>query len=50
MQAVQAQLSEAQKIANGSGSEADIAEAKIEVEVCIDSHLLDDCFLTFIRY
>ncbi|CAK7238744.1 MAG: delta subunit of the central stalk of mitochondrial F1F0 ATP synthase, atp16 [Sporothrix thermara] len=32
-EAVKAQLAEAQKIANGSGSEQDIAEAKIEVEV-----------------
>jgi len=32
-EAVRSQLAEAQKIANGSGSEADVAEAKIEVEV-----------------
>ncbi|CAK7563322.1 MAG: delta subunit of the central stalk of mitochondrial F1F0 ATP synthase, atp16 [Sporothrix epigloea] len=32
-EAVKAQLAEAQKIANGAGSEQDIAEAKIEVEV-----------------
>lgn len=32
-EAVKAQLAEAQKIANGSGSEKDIAEAKIEVEI-----------------
>ncbi|MCJ1307837.1 delta subunit of the central stalk of mitochondrial F1F0 ATP synthase, atp16 [Agyrium rufum] len=31
--AVRAQISEAQKIAGGSGSEQDIAEAKIELEV-----------------
>lgn len=31
--AVRAQIAEAQKIANGSGSEQDIAEAKIELEV-----------------
>lgn len=31
--AVRAQISEAQKVANGSGSEQDIAEAKIELEV-----------------
>jgi len=31
--AVKAQISEAQKVANGSGSEQDIAEAKIELEV-----------------
>jgi len=33
-EAVKAQISEAQKVANGSGSEQDIAEAKIELEVC----------------
>ena len=33
MQAVRSQISEAQKIAGGSGSEQDIAEAKIELEV-----------------
>ena len=33
-QAVKNQISEAQKIAGGSGSERDIAEAKIELEVC----------------
>lgn len=32
-EAVKSQLAEAQKIVNGSGSEQDIAEAKIEVEV-----------------
>lgn len=32
-QAVRNQIAEAQKIASGSGSEADIAEAKIELEV-----------------
>jgi F-type H+-transporting ATPase subunit delta len=31
--AIRAQISEAQKIANGNGSEQDIAEAKIELEV-----------------
>ncbi|KAH1489767.1 hypothetical protein LV164_000848 [Aspergillus fumigatus] len=31
--AVKSQIAEAQKIANGSGSEQDIAEAKIELEV-----------------
>jgi hypothetical protein len=31
--AVRSQIAEAQKIANGSGSEQDIAEAKIELEV-----------------
>ncbi|ETS85768.1 ATP synthase subunit delta [Pestalotiopsis fici W106-1] len=33
-EAVKSQIAEAQKIANGSGSEQDIAEAKIELEVC----------------
>ncbi len=48
-QAVRSQITEAQKIAGGSGSEQDIAEAKIELEVrdpfththgnrCSDSH------------
>lgn len=32
-ESVRAQISEAQKVANGSGSEQDIAEAKIELEV-----------------
>lgn len=32
-EAVRSQISEAQKIAGGSGSEIDIAEAKIELEV-----------------
>lgn len=34
---VRSQLAEAQKIAGGSGSEQDIAEAKIEVEVRLTS-------------
>lgn len=49
LQAVRSQITEAQKIAGGSGSEQDIAEAKIELEVrysctrthgngCPDSH------------
>ncbi|EEA21291.1 ATP synthase delta chain, mitochondrial precursor, putative [Talaromyces marneffei ATCC 18224] len=33
--AIRSQIAEAQKIANGSGSEQDIAEAKIELEVCL---------------
>lgn len=33
VQAVRNQIAEAQKIASGSGSEVDIAEAKIELEV-----------------
>jgi F-type H+-transporting ATPase subunit delta len=32
-EAVRSQISEAQKVASGSGSEQDIAEAKIELEV-----------------
>ena len=32
IEAVRSQISEAQKIAGGSGSEQDIAEAKIELE------------------
>lgn len=35
--AVRAQITEAQKIVSGSGSEQDIAEAKIELEVCSPS-------------
>lgn len=31
--AIRAQIAEAQKVASGSGSEQDIAEAKIELEV-----------------
>lgn len=33
IQAVRNQIAEAQKIASGNGSEQDIAEAKIEIEV-----------------
>jgi F-type H+-transporting ATPase subunit delta len=33
-QAVRNQIAEAQKIAQGGGSEQDVAEAKIELEVC----------------
>lgn len=32
-EAVRSQIAEAQKVASGSGSEQDIAEAKIELEV-----------------
>lgn len=32
LQAVRSQIEEAQKIAGGSGSEQDVAEAKIELE------------------
>lgn len=31
---VRAQISEAQKVASGNGSEQEVAEAKIELEVC----------------
>ena len=34
-EAVRSQIQEAQKVAGGSGSEQDIAEAKIEIEVSI---------------
>ena len=34
-EAVKNQIAEAQKIASGNGSEQDIAEAKIELEVCL---------------
>lgn len=37
-EAVKAQISEATKVANGNGSEQDIAEAKIELEVRTASH------------
>lgn len=36
------QISEAQKIAGGNGSEQDIAEAKIELEVCLFLSHYDD--------
>jgi F-type H+-transporting ATPase subunit delta len=35
-EAVNSQINEASKIANGSGSEQDIAEAKIELEVSFE--------------
>lgn len=35
LQAVRSQITEAQKIASGGGSEQDIAEAKIELEVVL---------------
>lgn len=35
IEAVNSQIAEAQKIASGNGSEQDIAEAKIEIEVRI---------------
>ena len=42
-EAVRSQLSESQKIASGSGSEQDIAEAKIEVEVRLQVTSLQTC-------
>jgi hypothetical protein len=36
MQAVKNQISEAQKVVSGGGSEIDRAEAQIELEVCYD--------------
>ena len=41
VQSVRSQIAEAQKIAGGSGSEQDIAEAKIELEVGFFSRRLD---------
>lgn len=38
-QSVRNQIAEAQKIASGSGSEQDIAEAKIELEVSFRGYL-----------
>lgn len=38
--AVKSQIAEAQKVASGNGSEQDIAEAKIELEVRTKSHPL----------
>lgn len=38
-ESVKNQLAEAQKIASGSGSEQDVAEAKIEIEVCKITYL-----------
>lgn len=35
--AVRNQIAEAQKIASGGGSEQDVAEAKIELEVCLSA-------------
>lgn len=39
-EAVKAQISEAQKVSKGGGSEQDIAEAKIELDVSFPSHKL----------
>lgn len=40
-EAVRSQIAEAQKIAGGSGSEQDIAEAKIELEVRYEIAIID---------
>ncbi|TFA99405.1 ATP synthase subunit delta [Trichoderma ghanense] len=40
--AIRAGIAEAQKVANGSGSEQDIAEAKIELEVPYSFSIMDD--------
>lgn len=45
-ESVRAQISEAQKVANGSGSEQDIAEAKIELEASSLRQLVTDKILT----
>lgn len=48
-EAVRSQINEAQKIAGGSGSEQDIAEAKIELEVSYKSNLLTCATLTMLQ-
>ena len=48
-EAVRSQLAEAQKIASGSGSEQDIAEAKIELEASYDEPFCSNV-LTSIRF
>jgi len=50
-QSVRNQIAEAQKIAGGSGSEHDIAEARIELEVCTSGYgeLIMTCGLTMCR-
>jgi F0F1-type ATP synthase epsilon subunit len=40
-EAIKAQIAEAQKVASGNGSEQDIAEAKIELEVRFPGYPLD---------
>lgn len=45
-EAVKAQIAEATKVANGSGSEQDIAEAKIELEASWDLSRFSDMLLT----
>lgn len=46
-EAVRSQISEAQKIANGGGSEQDIAEAKIELEVSYNTKTRQGDMLTY---
>jgi len=48
-EAVRAQIAESQKVASGSGSEQDIAEAKIELEVRTISCRLETV-LTCVRF
>jgi F0F1-type ATP synthase epsilon subunit len=48
--AVRSQIAEAQKVANGNGSEQDIAEAKIELEASFDDTLFAKASLTFNRF
>lgn len=49
-EAVRSQISEAQKIASGSGSEIDIAEAKIELEVRLYIIASEYFILTVFRF
>jgi hypothetical protein len=46
LQAVKNQIAEAQKVANGGGSEQDVAEAKIELEVSLLESLQERSGLT----
>lgn len=49
-ESVRAQIAEAQKVASGSGSEQDIAEAKIELEASCSHHfsIIQDSFANLI--
>lgn len=49
-EAVRSQIAEAQKIVSGSGSEQDIAEAKIELEVSFDVWDSMRCELMIFRF
>ena len=44
VQNVKAQIAESQKIASGGGSEQDIAEAKIELDVCCSLAILQTAY------